>query len=199
MTRHRMFVVMSSLVIAGAAGVGVVALRSTDQPATTATTTPAPRTTATPSPSSVSPAPSPLPANIPGVELVPVEIGTYRISLVFRLRNTILNGLPGAASNYTLKTVQAKQGNESGLILGVAVVPGASAPDVGRSIRGLIDVAAVATERRSGRLITIHQVPGYHLAVVNAGPRRALMVIASRRATARAIARAVAGAVSPQR
>lgn len=130
------------------------------------------------------------------MDLAPVEIGTYRISLVFRLRNTILNGLPGAASDYTLKTVQARQGKESALILGVRVVAGASATHVARSIRGLIDVPAIASERSSGRLITIHQVPGYNLAVVNVGSRRAMVVIAPGRGTARTMARAVAKAVS---
>ena len=194
MTRRRIIEIAGSLAIITATGIGLAVLRSSDrEPATPATSV----TTSAPAVSAGSATPSPLPVRIPGVDLAPVEVRTYRISLVFRLRNTILNGLPGAASSYTVKTVQARRGGESGLLLGVGVVPGASAAHVGRSIRGLIGQPAVASERSSGRLITVHRVPGYHLAVVDVGSRRAIVVIAPRRATVQTIARAVTRAVVP--
>ena len=138
-------------------------------------------------------APNPIPATVPGVTLAPVELGTYRISLVFRLRNTILNGLPGHASDYTLKTVQARRGGESGLLIGIAAVPGASVPAVGPSVRALIGTQGRG--RRSGRLITRFRVSGYELAVVDAEPRRAFVVIAPSGAVAQSIAQAVARAI----
>lgn len=194
MTRPRTYAIVGALVVAAVVATGIVVLRSSDEPSAVTATTPAATTpTVTPVPP-----PSPLPERVPGLELAPVEIGTYRISLVFRLRNTILNGLP-VASDYTLKTLQAKQGEDSGLLLGVALIPGATGPNVGRSIRGLIDVPTVLTEQTSGRLLTIHQVSGYNLAVLDVGPRRTIVAIATERATARRMAAAVAKAVAGER
>ena len=196
MTRHRIIVIAGSLAIVAAMGVGLAVVRSSDPESGPPE---ASRTTSAATVSAASATPAPLPVRVPGVELAPVELRTYRISLVFRLRNTILNGLPGASSTYTVKTVQARRAGDSGLLIGVGVVAGASAPNVGRSIRGLIGgPTEVASESSSGRLITIHRVPGYHLAVVDVGSRTAVVVIAPRRVTVQTIARAVARAVVPR-
>lgn len=171
---------------------------SSETPTTARTTTrTSPGASATTPATRPAPGTSAIPARIPGFVVSPVEIGSSRESLVFRTRNTILNGLEGAASDYGLEIAETRRGSESGLLIGVVAVPGASPPDIPRDVNRIVALEPLSEHRtRGGRPITVYRVPGYHLAVVDAGPRRAVVAIAARRRQVDDLADAVAQGLS---
>jgi hypothetical protein len=126
----------------------------------------------------------------------PVTIGSARESLVFRTRNAILNGLEGAASDYGLEIAQTRRGSETGLLIAVAAAPGASPPDIPDDVNRIVALEPVSAHRARGRPITVYRLPGYHLAVVDGGPRRAAVTIAEGRRGVEELADAVARAIS---
>jgi hypothetical protein len=142
------------------------------------------------------PAPEALPDAVPGFVVSPVGLRTYRLSLVFRLRNTILNGLPGGTSDYVFQAAQARRGADRALLFGIGAVPGAAPPDIPRSIRTLVGMSALSRHRTAGLAIDVYRLPDYVLAVVAATPRRALVVIASARRLAEDLADAAARAAA---
>lgn len=140
-----------------------------------------------------------LPERVPGVRLEPITLRTYRLSLVFRLRNTILNGLAGSASDHVVDTAQARIGVATGLLIGIAARTGADPPAIPAAIAGLIGVDPVSRRCVAGLPVTLFPADGYRLALVDGGPRRAIVVIAESRAQAARIAGAVARAVRRDR
>jgi hypothetical protein len=193
-----------ALALAGCGG-GDSSERSVSAP-TTATAASAPSasvTTGTPRASAEATTPATpsvpgaraLPVHIPGFTLRPVRIGTARESLVFRTRNSILNGLTGQASDYALEIGEAAGRGDTSLLIGVVARPGTSPPDIPGDVNRLIEVEPEASFRVQGREVALYRVPAYDLAVVDAGPRHAVVAIAVGRPLARAIASAVAGAL----
>jgi len=136
-----------------------------------------------------------LPARIPGFTLMPVRIGTARESLVFRTRNSILNGLTGQASDYALEIGEAAGRGDTSLLIGVVARPGTSPPSIPSDVNRLIGAQPEATFRVHGHDIALHGAPGYDLAVVDAGPRHMVVAIAVSRPLARALVSAVAEAL----
>ena len=124
-----------------------------------------------------------------------MRIGTARESLVFRTRNAILNGLSGQASDYALQIAQAAGGGETGLLIGVVARPGTSPPGIPHDVTGQIGVKPEATYRVHGHVVALYRVPAYHLGVVDAGPRHAVVAIGVTRSLTRDIATAVAQAL----
>ena len=193
-----------ALSVAGCGGGDDASDRSVSA-SSTATTAPAPSvTTGTAPPAGVqattpatpsTPGSPALPAQIPRFALAPVPIGSARESLVFRTRNAILNGLSGQASGYALEIAEAAGGGETGLLIGVVARPGASPPNIPNDVSRLIEVEPEATFRVHGHEVALHQAPGYHLAVVDGGPRQAVVAIGVSRPLARDIATAVAEAL----
>lgn len=153
------------------------------------------RTVAAP-PATVHPPAPALEDLLPGVIVTPVELGTYRISLVFRLRNAILNGLPEPASAYELESAQARRGSIRGLLLRVAAAPGAAPSHIPRDINRLVGVAPESRRTTRGRSITSYRLSSYHLAVVDGGPRQAVVAIAARRRQVGALADTIARALA---
>jgi hypothetical protein len=156
--------------------------------------------TATTTPGAPAPAPTvaPLPVRVPGYVVSRIGIRSYRISLVFRLRNTILNGVEGPASDYSIQSSNARRAGRTALLFGVGAAAGASPPDIPADIVRLIGVPARVRERVRGLPVSVFVVPEYSLAVVDAGPRRAVVAIGVHRAEALALARAVARAIADE-
>ncbi|MCB0873022.1 MAG: hypothetical protein KDC36_06550 [Thermoleophilia bacterium] len=137
----------------------------------------------------------PLPTRLPGVTLTPFTARSDGVSLTFRLRNFILNGLPGQASDYRLEIAVASVQGLSGRLIGVSANPDAPAVRVGASIRKLVGVAPVRSERRAGHRLTVHVLSTYVLCVVDGGDRWALVTLAPNRATSLRISRRVADVI----
>ena len=154
--------------------------------------------TTTPTPPAPGPTTSPLPAGVPGYAVSSIGIRSYRISLVFRLRNTILNGVEGPASDYSIQSANARRAGRTALLFGVGAAVGASPPDIPADIVRLIGAPAQVEERVQGLPVSLFVVPEYSLAVVDAGPRRAVVAIGARPAEALALGRAVAGAIAAE-
>lgn len=133
-----------------------------------------------------------LPARVPGYTVAPVPIGTARESLVFRTRNAVLNGVSGPASGYAVEIAQATRGETIGVLIGVAARPGVTVPPVPRDIVGLIGRPARLRARVAGHRVAVYPGAGYQLVVVDAGPRRAVVGIATSPAAASALGSAVA-------
>jgi hypothetical protein len=167
-----------------------------DDPARATRTASAPITT--PAPPAPGPQASPLPAAVPGYELTRIGIRSYRVSLVFRLRNTVLNGVEGPASDYSIQSSNARRAGRTALLFGVGAAAGASPPDIPSDIVRLIGAPAQAEERVAGLPVSLFVVPEYSLAVVGAGPRRAVVAIGTRRGEALALGRAVARAIAAE-
>ena len=142
-----------------------------------------------------SPGPAALPDQMPRFALMAATFGTPRESLVFQTRTAILNGLSGQASDYALEIAEASGGGETGLLIGVVARPGTSPPNIPDDVNALIEVTPEATYRAHGNEVQLHQVPGYHLAVVDAGPGHAVVAIGVNRPLTRDIAAAVAEAL----
>ena len=136
------------------------------------------------------------PSRVQGFRVAPLTLGSYRMSLVFRLRNTIINGLDGSGSDYVVETAQATRGSVVGLIIAVAAARGATPPNIPGGIRRIIGLRPDARTAVDGFAITMYDVPEYTLAVVDAGPRSALVAIAPDHATAARLAAALASAVA---
>lgn len=155
-------------------------------------------TPTTPPPAAAAPAPAPradaeaLPARVPGYDTGPVALTSYRLSLVFRTRNTLLNGLSGRAGDHEVETARADRGGRRGLLVGVAARPGTDPPPVTADVNRVVGVAPESRFRAAGRPVTVYAGPGYRLAVVGDGPRRAVVVIGTGRSDTRALATAVA-------
>lgn len=133
-----------------------------------------------------------LPTRVPGYAVSPVPIGTARESLVFRTRNALLNGLRGPASGYALEIAQAARGGGIGVLVGVAVRPGVAAPPVPQDVARLIGGRARSRAVVAGHPVAVHRGGGTWLVVVGAGPRRAVVGIATGAASARALGGAAA-------
>lgn len=133
-----------------------------------------------------------IPGTVAGYAVRPVARQSYRLSLVWRLRNTILNGVEGPASDYSIQTATARRAGRTALLFGVAAAPGASPPDVPDDVVRLIGIPPSGRERVGGVPLTLFRAPEYTLAVVDGGPRRAVVAIAARPAEARALGRAIA-------
>jgi hypothetical protein len=142
------------------------------------------------------PGPPALPAQIPRFALMAATFGTPRESLVFQTRTAILNGLSGQASDYAVEIAEAAGGGETGLLIGVVARPGTSPPNIPDDVNALIEVTPEATYRVHGNDVQLHQVPGYHLAVVDGGPGHAVVAIGVNLPLTRKIAAAVAQAVA---
>ncbi len=181
----RPLVVASLAVALVAAGAGL-RLATRDAPPA------APATAAAPAPATAAAAPPALPARVPGYRTGPIELTSYRLSLVFRTRNALLNGLGGGAGAYAIETARADRGGARGLLIGVAVRPGTTAPPLGADIDRVAGGAPGERLHVAGRAISLHRGPGYRLAAVAGGPRRAVVVIATDRRRALALASAVA-------
>lgn len=176
-----------ALALAAAGGCG----SDDDPPATSAATAP---TTAETPPASQ---PAVLPARIPGYAIAPPGLDSYRLSLVFRLRNTILNGLPEPASDYLVETVQATgAGGGVALLIGVGARPGAEPPPIPAEIRRQIGSPPARRLRMSGLPAEVHASAGTELVLLAIAPDRAAIAMGGDRATAVGLARAVAAAVA---
>lgn len=173
---------------------GAIVLSATGDDGVT-TTPPAgasPGSSTTPGRPVEAPAVTVIPATVTGYMVRPVAPGSYRLSLVWRLRNTILNGVDGPASDYAIQTATARRAGRTALLFGVAAVPGASPPDVPADVIRLIGIPPSGRDRVGGVPVTLFRAPGYTLAVVDGGPRRAVVAIAARPAEARALGHAIA-------
>lgn len=165
---------------AGPAGAGPAATGST------AGTPPAPR----------APAVSAALPRVPGYRVAAVGLRSYRLSLVFRLRNTILNSVEGAASDYSVATATAKRAGRTALLIDVAAAPGASPPAIPADLARVIGIAPWIREVASGLPVSVVRGPAYSLGVVDGGPRRGVVAIATRPAEALALTRSVARALA---
>lgn len=184
---------VAALATSLAAGDDPAASAVTATPTTTAMAPEAPRAGATAdTPATPDSGVPTLPARIPGYAVAPVPIGTARESLVFRTRNALLNGLRGPASGYALEIAQASRGADIGVLVGVAARPGVATPPIPQDIVRLIGARAESRAVVAGHPVTIHRGGGTWLVVVGAGPRRAVVGIATGAASARALGDAVA-------
>ncbi len=141
-------------------------------------------------------APEALPARIPGYEMTPVGQRTYRISLVFRMRNAILNGLSGPGSSYTITTRSVRRGALAAIIIGVRANPETSLPNVPQELAQMIALTPRAHVVVAGTGITIFRAAGYSLGLLDVGPRRAIVVIAERSRDALDLGRAAAQSIA---
>lgn len=153
-------------------------------------------------PASTAPPPRPqaaaatIPRGIVGYRVLPVGQRSYRLSLVFRLRNTIINGLSAPGSDYSVTTDAVRRDSLSALLFGVGAAPGTSPPDIPGEIEGLIGLAPATHERVDGLAVSIFRAPEYGIGLVDAGPRRAVVVIAPDTREALTLGRAVARAIA---
>lgn len=137
-----------------------------------------------------------LPARVPGYVIAAPGLDSYRLSLVFRLRNTILNGLPGPASDYAVETVQATRRADTALLIGIGARTGADPPPIAAGIRRQIGSPAVRRLTLSGLPAEIHATSGTELVLLTLGRDRAAIAMGGDPASALALARAVARAVA---
>ncbi|MGD9694208.1 MAG: hypothetical protein AB7V42_00920 [Thermoleophilia bacterium] len=136
-----------------------------------------------------------VPARIAGYRVSPVPIGTARESLVFRTRNSILNGLSGEASHYLVEIAQATRAGRVGLLVGVAAREGTAPPAIPDDIVRLIGAPPELRRAVAGREVAVYPASDSRLAVVDGGPGRAVVVIATGRGPALALGTAVARAM----
>lgn len=142
------------------------------------------------------PAPTVLPSTIPGYRVDEVGIGSFRESNVFRLRNALLNGLEGGASSYSFTTNEAAGQGTTSLLFGVAARQGAMVPDVPAAINRLIAPVPSARARACGRPVSFHgAAESQTLTVLDVGERRALVALATDRASAERVVEAAAQAI----
>lgn len=157
-------------------------------------------------PAATAPTPSPAPAHrvasaaiprvVSGYRIAAVGQRSYRLSLVFRLRNTLLNGLSAPTSAYSVTTSTARRGAITALLIGVSATPGASPPDIPAEVEQLIGLAPTTRERVDGVGLTALRAPAYGIGLVDAGARRAIVVIAPHTRQALALGRALAQAIA---
>ena len=94
-----------------------------------------------------------------------------------------------------MEIAAARRGARTDLLVGVAAVEGAAPPDVPDDIARLVGAAPEARRTVAGRSIAVYRAPGYRLAVVDGGPRRAVVAIGAGLGRTLALAAAVARAI----
>lgn len=192
MTRGRATAGAAMLVAIGVIVAVILATRSDGQPEAASTVPTASSTTTL----EEQPIHALFPIRTPGVKLSPFTVHSDGVSLMFRLRNTILNGLPGSGSDYRVETAIATVGGVDGRLVGIGAAPNAPVANMGARIRRLVGVAPESSEVRTGHRLSVHVLPTYVLCVVDAGPRRALVTLAPDRTSSLRIAHSVADALS---
>lgn len=134
-----------------------------------------------------------VPVRVPGYAVAPVAIGTARESLVFRTRNSILNGLSGASTDYLLEIKQATRAGRTSLLIGVAARDDATPSAIPADIARLIGAAPDTRRTVAGHPIAVYPPAGGNtLAIVDGGARRAVVVMATGPREALALGTAVA-------
>lgn len=137
-----------------------------------------------------------LPPSVPGYRISKLGLGAYRESLIFRMRNAILNGVSGNASDYALQTAQAQRASETALVIGVKTAPGAAPVPVPADIRRLLGARAARTLRMSGLRADAYRTSGTEVVLVAVSDDQAAIAMAADRPSAIRLARALAeGAV----
>jgi hypothetical protein len=157
-----------------------------DEPSASAEATTAATTTTATRPATA------LPASVPGYEITALGPGAYRESLIFRMRNAILNGVSGTASAYALQTAQAQRGGETALVIGVRTAPGAAPVPVPADIRRLLVAPPDQTLRMSGLRADVYRTSGTDVVLVAVSEDQAAIAMAADRASAIDLARALA-------
>lgn len=193
MTGSKALVLTATAILLAGIAVAMVFGRGGDPPVVVAS---APVSTGTTPPPTSQAAPASTPRGIVGYRVSPVGQRSYRLSLAFRLRNTIINGLSAPGSDYSVTTDAVRRGSLSALLFGVGAAPGASPPGIPGEIAALIGLAPTTRERVDGLAVSIFRAPQYGIGLVDAGPRRAVVVIAPDAREALTLGRAVARAIA---
>ena len=183
----------SSVAIAAIAVIGVSGCGDPGGPSSsgaTATTASSPSSSQT-----VPPLLPPVRVKAPGYLVEPLSPTSYHMSLIFRLRNAILQGLPDTGSHYAISGSSVAKGKEHGLLYGVTARANATPPPIPADVIAIMGGKSSSTMTVSGHTITTFDIGTYSMAVVDDGPRRALLAIEKNPAEANALAIAVAGAL----
>ena len=183
----------SSVAIAAIAVIGLSGCGDPGGPApsgATATTASSPASSGT-----VPPLLPPVRAKAPGYLVEPLRPNSYHMSLIFRLRNAILQGLSDTGSHYVISGSSVAKGKTHGLLYGVTARANATPPPIPADVIAIMGGKSSSTTIVSGHAITTFDIGTYSMAVIDDGPRRALLAIEKTPADAKALATAVAGAL----
>ncbi len=153
-------------------------------------------TASSPSPSgTVPPLLPPVRVKAPGYLVEPLRPNSYHMSLIFRLRNAILQGLSDTGSHYVISGSSVAKGKTHGLLYGVTAQANATPPPIPADVIATMGGKSSSTMIVSGHTITTFDIGTYSMAVIDDGPRRALLAIEKNPAEANALAIAVAKAL----
>ena len=183
----------SSVAIAAIAVIGLSGCGDPGGPApsgATATTASSPASSGT-----VPPLLPPVRVKAPGYLVEPLRPNSYHMSLIFRVRNAILQGLSDTGSHYAISGSSVAKGKTHGLLYGVTARANATPPPIPADVIAIMGGKSSSTTIVSGHAITTFDIGTYSMAVIDDGPRRALLAIEKTPADAKAIATAVAGAL----
>ena len=183
----------SSVAIAAIAVIGLSGCGDPGGPApsgATATTASSPASSGT-----VPPLLPPVRVKAPGYLVEPLRPNSYHMSLIFRVRNAILQGLSDTGSHYAISGSSVAKGKTHGLLYGVTARANATPPPIPADVIAIMGGKSSSTTIVSGHAITTFDIGTYSMAVIDDGPRRALLAIEKTPADAKALATAVAGAL----
>ena len=183
----------SSVAIAAIAVIGLSGCGDPGGPApsgATATTASSPASSGT-----VPPLLPPVRVKAPGYLVEPLRPNSYHMSLIFRVRNAILQGLSDTGSHYAISGSSVAKGKTHGLLYGVTARANATPPPIPADVIAIMGGKSSSTTIVSGHAITTFDIGTYSMAVIDDGPRRALLAIEKTPADAKARATAVAGAL----
>ena len=137
----------------------------------------------------------PVRVKAPGYLVEPLRPNSYHMSLIFRVRNAILQGLSDTGSHYAISGSSVAKGKTHGLLYGVTARANATPPPIPADVIAIMGGKSSSTTIVSGHAITTFDIGTYSMAVIDDGPRRALLAIEKTPADAKALATAVAGAL----
>jgi len=137
----------------------------------------------------------PVRVKAPGYLVEPLQPNSYHMSLIFRVRNAILQGLSDTGSHYAISGSSVAKGKTHGLLYGVTARANATPPPIPADVIAIMGGKSSSTTTVSGHTITTFDIGTYSMAVVDDGPRRALLAIEKTPADANALATAVAVAL----
>ena len=137
----------------------------------------------------------PVGVKAPGYLVEPLTPNSYHMSLIYRLRNAILHGLSETGSHYAISGSSVTKGSSHGLLYGVTARAKANPPPIPANVIALMGAKRSSSTTVSGHTITTFDLGTYSMAVVDDGPRRAILVIEKNPAETNGVAVAVAGAL----